>query len=193
VQAKHPHLNPSDGPGHDKRGHGSWHEKGSTSDLRRNYARAASAYWTPYDARRPPRQGEGDSRLGRQPGAAVLPSEPAGAVSDAVEANLALVRRVYELSNTGGKAPLEERGVAPDITFHESRRLPPRASTAAWKSGPSSTRWPKWAATNESRCTHSRDDHRAGVARCERQGHQERRSGDNARLSCASLRRRSAA
>jgi hypothetical protein len=46
------------------------------------------------------------------------------AVSDTVEANLALARRGYELWNTGGVEASLEQVWAPDIVFYEMPEAP---------------------------------------------------------------------
>ena len=68
---------------------------------------------------------QGPSRL-----VAYLPGGPrreadldSAAVTDAVEANLALARRVYELWNTGGVEAFEQIW-APDIVFYETPEFP---------------------------------------------------------------------
>ena len=45
-------------------------------------------------------------------------------MSPTVEANLALVRRTYELWNRGGPEPLVEQIWPADVVFHESPELP---------------------------------------------------------------------
>jgi ketosteroid isomerase-like protein len=45
-------------------------------------------------------------------------------VSDAVEANLALAQRAYELWNTGGLEAMIEHVVTPDMVFHEIPEAP---------------------------------------------------------------------
>jgi ketosteroid isomerase-like protein len=49
------------------------------------------------------------------------------AVSDAVEANIALARRSYELWNTRGLDAVAEQVWAPDIVFHEIPEAPDAA------------------------------------------------------------------